>query len=727
MRSLLWFLIGMLALAGCSDRHKGGTAAMAAELAEIARTATSIDYPYLNRYRADLLRAEIARDTLRADLRFALARELLYAGDAAAAIAELHALLGSEQDTVTYRNRDMQALLGLACLRLGETQNCIEAHHPLSCVVPIAPAARHRLTVGSQGAIEVFGRLLRRDPGDLQSRWLLNVAYMTLGRWPDEVPEAWRIPSAALASAYPLPAFRNVAPALGVAVNEVSGGTCLEDFDRDGDLDIFCTSFRLHDQARLFRNDGDGHFTDITAAAGLTGIVSGLNTLHADYDNDGWPDILILRGAWLNNSGTHPNSLLRNNGDGTFADVTRASGLYSLHPTQTAAWADVNLDGWLDLFIGNESNADAAHLCELYLANGDGTFREAAAAWGVALRGFVKGVCFTDYDNDSWPDLYVSQLGQPNLLFHNRAGQTFEAVTQAAGVSEPRFSFPVWTWDYDQDGHEDLAVWSYDTRRYGQLGYDVAADYLGLPHHAELPRIYRNRGDGTFEETSHALQLDKALFVMGCNHGDLDNDGWPDAYLGTGAPDLFSTVPNRLFRNAAGQVFQDVTAAAGAGQIQKGHAVAFGDLDNDGDQDIYTVIGGSVEGDVFPNMLLDNPGSSHAWVSLELKGRRANRSAIGARVVIETADSTGQLRRWYHSVSTGGSFGSNSLRIEAGLGKAASLRQVIVTWPTADRHSDHYTGLELRRHYRLVEGGEARHIERPVIIWDTTKQHLHMH
>ena len=165
----------------------------------------------------------------------------------------------------------------------------------------------------------------------------------------------------------------------------------MEDFDNDGFLDIIATSWGLDDPLRYFRNQGDGTFAERTAAAGLTGLVGGLNAVQTDFDNDGFADVLVLRGGWFGADGLHPNSLLRNQGDGTFADVTEAAGLLTLHPTQTAAWADFDNDGWLDLFVGNESSAEEHHPCELFRNQGDGTFIDVAAEVGLDVDGFVKG------------------------------------------------------------------------------------------------------------------------------------------------------------------------------------------------------------------------------------------------------------------------------------------------------------------------------------------------
>src|SRR6185369_10547919 len=355
-----------------------------------------------------------------------------------------------------------------------------------------------------------------------------------------------------------------------------------------------------------------------TEQAGLLGEVGGLNLIQADFNNDGFPDVLVLRGAWLRDEGRFPKSLLRNNGDGTFEDVTESAGLLSFKPTQTAVWFDYDNDGWIDLFVGYETvGASSTNRCELYHNNGNGTFSECALECGVGFVGFVKGVCSADFDKDGRPDLFLSVLGGPNVLFHNdgpaatnSAGHTvwkFSDVARQTGVTEPLYSFSCWFFDYDNDGWEDLFVCGYHIHDVG----DVCADYLGLTTDAERPRLYHNNRDGTFSDVTRQTGLYRVLHGMGANFGDLDNDGYLDFYVGTGDPDLATIIPNRMFRNDSGKRFQDVTASGGFGNLQKGHGVSFGDIDNDGDQDIYENMGGAVSGDVYHNVLYLNPGNTN--------------------------------------------------------------------------------------------------------------------
>ena len=524
---------------------------------------------------------------------------------------------------------------------------------------------------------------------------------MTLGEYPDRVPKPWLIPPALFESEYPLARFREVAGPLGLAFEDVSGGVVVEDFDGDGLLDVAFSAWLVGRQVRLFRNRGDGRFEERTAPAGLTGITGGLNMIQTDYNNDGWPDLHVIRGAWLGELGKLPDSLLRNNGDGTFADVTAEAGLLSLHPKLSAVWFDANKDGWLDVFLGCETQPGKgqAHPCQLFLNRGNGTFVESAAAAGVAVTGFVRGVAAGDFDNDGWPDLYLSMLDQPNRLYRNEGGRPGDApggvhftdVTARAGVGEPLASFPCWFWDYDNDGWLDLFACGY-SKDYGNPAamQEYVADRLGLPSAMDRPRLYRNHGDGTFRDETRAAGLHHVFLAMGANFGDLDNDGFLDFYLGTGAPSFASLVPNEMFRNDGGRRFQNVTTSGGFGHLQKGHAIAFGDLNNDGQQEVIANIGGAYPGDGYFNAVFANPGHSNHWVGLKLVGKSSNRPAIGARIKVVVTGREGP-RAIHRVVGSGGSFGTSPFRQEIGLGQAQAIDAVEVRWPFGNKTSSSRT------------------------------------
>ena len=689
-------ILGLASCAESSGRDRAAsTRRMAERLEEITGSLDPAAVMYMNTERVEYFRKKVEelRQSVAAmdprgreqilKTRITLATELLRNGQSEEAVQELKQLQTEVVDAPRLQHI-LQVMLGLSYLRLGEQENCIIQHNVESCLMPISGEGVHKIERGSRAAIAEYLQILERDPRDLSARWLLNIAYMTLGEYPDKVPPNYLLPPRVFKSDYDIKRFRDVAPRHGLDVVGLSGGGIMEDFDGDGYLDIMASSWGLRDQIRYFQNIGDGTFVDRTEEAGLVGIVGGLNLRHADYDNNGYADALVLRGAWLNDNGRYPNSLLRNEGDGKFVDATEEAGLLTLHPTQTATWGDFDNDGWVDLFVGNESLGEEIHACELFRNNGDGTFTDVAGEAGVDVVGFVKGVVWGDYDNDGRLDLYVSRLSidESNMLFHN-AGEDaagrwhFEDVSAVAHVPGPAYSFPTWFWDYDNDGWQDIFVAGFKA-----AASDVAADYLGLPHGGEKPRLYRNEGDGTFADVTRRAQLDKALLSMGSNFGDLDNDGFLDFYIGTGDPSLGSLMPNRMFRNAVGEFFQDVTTSGGFGHLQKGHAVAFGDIDHDGDQDVFAVMGGAYSGDVYANALFENPGHGNHWIKLKLEGVRSNRAAIGARIEVRV-NTAGGHRDIYATVTSGGSFGCSSLQQEIGLGRATAIETIKIIWPTS--------------------------------------------
>src|SRR6185503_4441884 len=282
-----------------------------------------------------------------------------------------------------------------------------------------------------------------------------------------------------------------------------------------------------------------------------------------------------------------------------------------------------------------------------------------------------------DYDGDRFPDLYVSNL-EPNRLYHNKGDGTFEDVAEKLGVTKPERSFPTWFFDYDNDGDLDIYVATFLPR----LGPFVL-DLLGGQSTAELACLYQNDGKGGFREVSKEMGLTDINVTMGANFGDLDNDGFLDFYLGTGFPDYEALVPNRMYWNRGGKKFSDVTTAGGFGHLQKGHGVAFADLDRDGDQDVFEEMGGAFTGDTFGNALFRNPGFGNHWIVVKCVGARSNRPGIGARIRCDITEN-GAKRSVYKHVNSGGSFGANPLRQMLGLGKAAKIDVLEVYWPTTD-------------------------------------------
>jgi tetratricopeptide (TPR) repeat protein len=607
------------------------------------------------------------------------------------------------------RPQDIRRQMAATYLRMGESANCGQGTSPYLCLLTANREGGYAQPEEVQRAIAVLEDTLRRYPESRSARWLLNIGHMLLRSYPEGVSPAWLIPPERFAAQHELPRFPNIARELGLATVSVLGGALIEDLDEDGYLDVVTTVFDPCQHLNYFRNDGLGGFQERTAEAGLAGQLGGFNLQQTDFDNDGHLDLFITRGGWQMDSGRMRPSLLRNKGDGSFEDVTHAAGLDgAVYPTQASAWADYDLDGDLDLYIGNEtSNDNKPYPSQLYRNNGDGTFTDVAEAAGVRNDRMTKSVAWGDYDDDGDPDLYASCIG-PNRLYRNNGDGSFTDVAPALGVTEPSGrSFVAWFWDYNNDGHLDLYVGGYEATL-----EQIAQDYLGeMPSGGARPRLYRNDGKGGFVDVTSAAGLNIVRLPMGANFADVDNDGWLDFYLGTGDPDLSSLMPNELYWNDGGKRFLNATASADVGHLPKGHGIAFGDLDNDGDQELLVQAGGFGRGDASPNALFLNPGSANHFVVLQLRGKTVNRAAIGARLRLTVADGAGGRRDIHLVLDSGGSFGANSLQAEIGLGAATVVESLEVRWPGGPVET--WKGLAVDRFYRVEEGAaEVAPLER---------------
>ena len=718
-------------------RQNEETRRMVQILAQAAKTADNIGNPYASETQLALITklAESAPEN-----RLLMPQEMLNSGRTSEAIELIEQLKKNPRNDTTLTMR-LDRLLAISYMRLGEQENCVVNHTSQSCLFPIQGTGVHQLQRGSRNAIEIYKSILQRNPDDLQSRWLLNVAYQTLGQYPDSVPTRWLISPEAFRSEYEnVPHFEDVAPQLGIDVEKISGGTSADDFDRDGDIDVMTSSWGTRDQVRYFVNNGDGTFNERTDEAGLTGLTGGLNMVHADYNNDGYVDVMILRGAWLGELGKIPNSLLKNNGDGTFSDVTESSGIISYHPSHTATFGDYNNDGYLDIFVGNETWPQSPlHPCELFMNKGDGTFKEVAKEMKLDIHGFMKGTLWADYDNDNDLDLYISLLGEKNLLFRNNGkgknGKwSFTEVAEKAGVAHTIYSFPIFIFDYDNDGWQDIFVNGYGLNPTTYMNVDniinpVVLDYMKETHNGITPRLFRNNQNGTFSDVTKEAHMDRVILTMGCNYGDIDNDGYLDLYMGTGAIDFNALIPNRMFRNAEGKFFQDVTTATGTGHLQKGHGIAFADFDNDGDQDIYAALGGAFPGDIARQALFRNPGIGNNWITIMLEGVQSNRDGLGSRIKITVDRPGGKGKRdIYATVSTGGTFGASSIQQEMGLGDAEKIESISITWPRTGK-TQVFQNVAMNQTIRVREGeSTVTPVPRkPIVFQDAREGDEEMH
>ena len=691
-----------------------GTDGMIAMIAEIDdfRDGSVIGTGYGQLSRWWQLRSDI-EDEAQARRALKTANRYLSAGDTTNALEVFHQIevqAGDAALSPQFR-AELEERIALSYLRLGEQQNCFFNPHASACIIPFDPKVIHQLREGSTKAIAYYqGKVLPRDPDNYGAKWLLNIAYMTLGEYPAGVPEEHLIAIPGVIENYDGPTFANVADFAGVDDMNLSGAAVVDDFDNDGLLDLFTTEWQKDGGIHFYLRNEDGTFREATDAAGLSGLTGGLNAIHADFDNDGFADIYLMRGAWNGAFGLIPNSLLKNNGDGTFRDVTVDAGLLEFEPTITSAFADLDNDGWLDLVVGNERQGRARPhgVIRIFMNDQNGGFAPLPAEQSFTIACNPKGVTIGDYDGDNASDIYVSCQKDTNMLMRNLAKDNggmvaFENVTETAGVGAPLFSFSTWFFDYDNDGLQDLFVANYDYTEQTGSADAMGRSFAGLEGSETRPALYRNLGNGRFEDVTRSAGLNTPSYTMGSNFGDYDNDGWLDMYWGTGAPPFDAVYPNTALLNVGGKTFQDITASSGLGHIQKGHGIAFADFDQDGDEDIFAQMGGAQPGDTFQNALFQNSGNTNAWLKLKLEGKRSNRSAIGARIRVDAVMAGGVRRSLYRTVNTGSSFGSNPLLRHIGLGAATSVERVVVEWP-ASGIVQPLTGFAINSAYRIIEG-----------------------
>ena len=591
---------------------------------------------------------------------------------------------------VTY----LEELLGIAYYRKSEAANDVYTKPGDKCIFPFPPGFKYANTTYSEKAIQHLLKVAQLKPEDLEVRWVLNLAYMTMGTYPAAVPKEYLIPPSTFESSESIGRFTDVAPEAGIDLYSTAGGLSVDDFDGDGLFDLITSSMDWCLPMRFFHNNGDGTFTDRAKEAGLSDQLGGLENYQTDYNNDGCLDILVMRGGW---EVPQRMSLLKNNCNGTFTDVTMKAGLGNFAiSSQAAVWADINNDGLLDLFVAGENQPN-----RLFLNNGDGTFKDISHSSGIDLVRWAKAVTAADYDHDGYMDFYVSTYRDDSELWHNNHNLTFTNVAKQAGVPGTAHGFSTWFFDYDNDGWPDVFVASY----YMSVE-ETMKSYLGLPHKANTMKLYKNLGNGAFRDVTEQVGLNKTFMSMGANFGDVDNDGYLDIYLGNGDPNFSSVVPHVLLRNKEGKSFVDITASSGTGELHKGHAVAFADIGNNGHEDILTVIGGATRGGKHMFRLFENPGNSNDWIRIHLVGVKCNRPAVGARIKVTVTDNGGAPRSIHRWVNSGGSFGASPYEQFFGLGPSAQIQSIEVEWPGNSSPPQTFRNVEKNQVIEIKEGAQ---------------------
>jgi hypothetical protein len=483
----------------------------------------------------------------------------------------------------------------------------------------------------------------------------------------------------------------------------MAGGVAVFDYNRDGRPDIFFTNganlatLKKDDpkyRNRLFRNDGGGKFTDVTDAAGLAGTGFDSGVAVGDYDNDGYPDLFV--------AGVHHNTLYHNNGDGTFTDVTEKAGISNAPDPKygpmwgiTGVWMDVNNDGLLDLFVINYLQWDYATepLCEykgvadycsprsykglpnqLYLNKGDGTFEDVSEKWGIRAHvGKGMGGGMADYDLDGRPDIFVTNDGSYNFLFHN-LGNKFEEVAFQKNVALP----------------EDGAFISGMGLDFRDFNNDEYPDLVTAALENQTFPLWKNMAGKDFREVTTQSGLRTLCMHMagfGTGFFDFDNDGWKDLFVSRGdvlsraMPNTTVEQHNTVFRNlgptsaAPNGRWEALTAEAGldASPVARHRGLAFGDLDGDGRIDVVTTALAH-PAEIWMNR---SAGAGH-WLDIELEGTKSNRDGIGARIQVVTKSGA----QYNHMTTSVGYASSSYGPVHFGLGANEVAESVVIHWPS---------------------------------------------
>lgn len=505
-------------------------------------------------------------------------------------------------------------------------------------------------------------------------------------------------------------------------IETMIAGVALFDYNNDGLLDIyFVNGAQLPnlDKSdtkffnRLYRNNGDGTFTDVTEAAGVRGEGYAMGVAAADYDNDGFTDLYV--------TGVNRNQLFHNNGNGTFTDVTKKANLdfEGIRWGSGCSFIDYDRDGDLDLFVSNYLSFDLKTALEpgkgancawkgvpvncgpkglpfarnwLYRNNGDGTFTDVSEVSGISkVTGrYPMSVAAADFDEDGWVDLYVACDSTASIFYRNNGNGTFTDVALENGVA------------YNEDGQPQAGM----GLGIGDFNRDGRLDIFKTHFMDDTPVLYRNSGKGMFEDVTMAAGFGAAtkFISWGAGMPDVDNDGWPDVFWVTGNvyPEVekaFKQYPHRsprqLFRNPGNGKFEDISAQSGAGLTtpHSSRGCAFGDFDNDGDIDVLVMNMNEP-----PSLLRNDYAGGNHWLKVKLAGVKSNRTGLGARVVV----TIGELKQAQAVLSQTGYYSHDDLRVHFGLGGKLKADRVDVYWPSGQ--TDTLKDVKADQVVRIKEG-----------------------
>ena len=539
-------------------------------------------------------------------------------------------------------------------------------------------------------AVEDSVGAMAADPSNERARAWLWLSSRSLGGYPESVPAEYQME---MKVGYE-PAtvrFEDIAEKLGLDKTSAGRGTAVFDYNNDGLLDILFTA--AHGGCSLYRNNGDGTFTDVSINSGLDECVNGFVVTAGDYDNDGFIDLYITRmGFYVGNS-----VLYHNNGDGTFTDVTEKAGVQSWGPGFTASWVDYDCDGYLDLFVANNLGGlfDRRIPNRLFHNNGDGTFTEVTEAAGLHTIFPTFGSSWGDYNNDGYPDLFLSaSLGRPQL-FRNNGDGTFTEVGVEAGLTDFAVGTTCFFCDYDNDGWLDIVQFTWSDHE--DVIHTMRTGHG--PSDGSPMRVYHNNRDGTFSMRSGELGIDGCWGTMTGNCGDINNDGNLEFLLGNGSPRMDRLEPLILLESD-GTKYRNVSFSSGLPFAGKSHGTNCADLFGDGRLSVIIAAGGAYPGDLLTASVYCPDKLPGNYLNVRLAGVKSNRDAIGARITLSSGES-----RQMREVGGGTNFGCLPLEQHFGLGKLTAIDALEIRWPSGLRQR--VDNPPLNSTIRITEGQPA--------------------
>jgi FG-GAP-like repeat/ASPIC and UnbV len=633
--------------------------------------------------------------------------------------------------------------LAISHMRYGEADNCLSqlaraggndsvAHNHVAqedknknhlqelCAIPLVRF--HDRAESSRAAAKIFEKLL--DKYDSENRlyqWLVNFNYMTAGGFPQEIPPKYLVKSKfidafygegkkAMEAKYAYLSFVDRAHEFGVDTFNAGKGVAVEDFDRDGYLDIVTGG--NFDLAKFYKNDRGQRFIDQTDKVGIGGIKQPFIITAADYDNDGWVDIFFGRPF-----GNY--ALYRNRGDGTFKDVTAETGLLAtkaddhIAATWVAGWSDVDNDGDLDLFLAQwgfkiplvRGLMSKPRMDSTLFINEGGRFADRTREYGLIPTvedNYFIGAAFGDYDGDGYQDLFLSSpLRNTSVLLKNIGGKRFEPTTLIRGDEG---GFVATFLDFDHDGRLDL-FWAGFADAKTSVEQVVFGEHL-KKYRSGQTRIFLQTEQKRFAERTDLF--DMPMSTMGSSFGDINNDGCFDFYLGKGTPESWFILPNLMYVGQTDSTrcaprLDNISMLQGFGTIQKGHGIVFADFDNDGDEDIYSSLGGMWPADKWPNQFFVNESRlGNSWLKIRLRGRKTNYYGVGARIKVIAKNNNDEEIVRYALMDLRTGFGSSAYLAHVGLMNATRIEKVEVYWPASGCAQNYKS--ELNRLNVLDEG-----------------------